>query len=555
VTLPTAVDSYHYTVMSYTQAPSFYGANPDTSRMGALSPWTPMIYDIQAIQHLYGANTSTAASNDTYVFDPSRTQFMTIWDAGGIDIIDASRQGNSVTIDLAPGALSTISMPYGAGISKTGPDGQVYTQPVSIVGIALGTIIENAASGSAGDVIWGNAVSNTLSGNTGDDRLHGLSGNDYLSGGDGFDIALFGDSPDAVTVDLSAGFAASARIGRDTLVSIEGAGGGSGSDLFIGTGSENQFFGGDGSDTVIYNGGSDWFDGGAGRDTVTRFGLRHEYSTFAFGGGNGAVGGQSTAGVEKFVFADGTLTTDTADSAVQVFKLYGATLGRTPDLGGLRAWTGAIESKAMTLDQTVDGLNGSAEFQAKYGSLNNTAFVKMLYVDVLGREADARGQAAWIGGLNGGMTRPQVVLGFSESTENIARRAPDVQKGLWIGDDLAMKVARMYDTTLDRMGDAPGIRGWIGALKSGTTLKAMADGYTGSAEFRGKYGALDDTSFVRQLYRNVLDRDGEESGVKAWVGGLKGGLTRSDIVIGFSESNEHVVKLAGLTDHGVNLYA
>jgi hypothetical protein len=46
VTLPTAVDSYHYTVMSYTQAPSFYGANPDTGRMGALSPWTPMIYDI-----------------------------------------------------------------------------------------------------------------------------------------------------------------------------------------------------------------------------------------------------------------------------------------------------------------------------------------------------------------------------------------------------------------------------------------------------------------------------------------------------------------------------
>ncbi|KJB91916.1 DUF4214 domain-containing protein [Skermanella aerolata] len=315
-------------------------------------------------------------------------------------------------------------------------------------------------------------------------------------------------------------------VGHDTLVSIEGAGSGSGHDLFIGTGNYNQFFDGDGDgdDTVVY------------------------------GGGNGAVGGQSTSGVERFVFADGTLVTDTADAAAQIHRLYGATLGRAPDLGGLRAWTGAVESKAMTLGQTVDGLTGSAEFQAKYGSLDKAGFVKLLYGNVLGREADAGGLAAWTGGLNGGMTRSQVVLGFSESAENVARTAPDILKGLWISDDLAMKVARIYDTTLDRMGDAPGIKGWIGALRSGTTLKAMADGFTGSAEFQGKYGSLDNTSFVRQLYRNVLDRDGEESGVKAWVGGLKGGLTRSAIVVGFSESNEHIVELAGLTDDGVHLY-
>ncbi|KJB91914.1 DUF4214 domain-containing protein [Skermanella aerolata] len=535
--------------MSYTREPSYIGTDPDDDREGSMTASTPMLYDIKAVQHLYGANTAAATGNDTYVFDSFSVQFRSFWDAAGSDTFDASRHANAVTINLNPGSFSTISTPFKNGAWAV--DGYQYSQALDNVSIAYGTIIENAVGGSGNDTITGNAVCNTLTGNAGADRLHGLDGDDYLiggqgddtlDGGNGFDIAMFGDSPDAVTVDLSSGYVVSAWGGRDTLVSVEGAAGTGGNDVFIGTGGNNHFFGGQGDDTVVYNGGADWFDGGTGRDTATGFGLRHEYSAFSFGGNNVTVGGQATGNVEKFVFADGTLVTDTADTAAQVFRLYGATLGRAPDLGGLRSWTNAVENKALTLAQATDGFTGSAEFQAKYGSLDNTGFVKLLYNNVLDREADAGGLNAWVGGLNSGVSRSQVVLGFSESAENIAKTAANVQKGLWIGDERAAQVARMYDTTLDRQGDAPGIKGWLGAIKGGMTLKTTADGFTGSAEFQGKYGALDDVSFVRQLYRNVLDREG----------GLKGGMSRSDIVVGFSESNEHMVKLAGLTDDGIH---
>jgi serralysin len=536
--------------MSYTREPSYIGANPDDGL-------DPDAVDIKAIQYLYGANTAAAAGNDTYVFDPVSVQFRSFWDAGGIDTFDASRHMNAVTINLNPGSFSTISTPFRNGAWTV--DGVQYTQALDNVSIAYNTIIENASGGSGNDTITGNAVSNHLVGNAGDNRLYGMDGDDYLvggqgndtlDGGNGFDIALFGDSPVGVTVDLASGYAVSAWGGRDALVSIEGAAGTAKADIFIGTGGNNQFFGGEGDDTVVYNGGADWFDGGAGRDLVTGFGLRHEYATFFFGGGNGTVGGQSTGNVEKFVFADGYLVTDTADTAAQVYRLYGATLDRAPDLGGLRSWTTAVERKALTLAQATDGFTGSAEFQGKYGSLDNAGFVKLLYANVLDREADA-------GGLNGGMSQSQVVLDFSESADNVARTSADVLKGLWISDDRAAQVARMFDTTLDRQGDAPGIKGWLGALNGGMTLKQMADGFTGSAEFQGKYGALDDLSFVRQLYRNVLYRDGEEAGVQAWHGGLKGGMGRSDIVVGFSESAEHMIKikLAGLTDDGIHFYA
>jgi hypothetical protein len=101
---------------------------------------------------------------------------------------------------------------------------------------------------------------------------------------------------------------------------------------------------------------------------------------------------------------------------------------------------------------------------------------------------------------------------------------------------VAAQVYRLYDTVLDRLPDAPGLSGWAGALRGGMTLKTAADGYTGSAEFQMKYGALDDRGFVQQLYRNVLEREGEQSGADAWTGGLKGSMSRADVVLGFSES-------------------
>jgi hypothetical protein len=95
----------------------------------------------------------------------------------------------------------------------------------------------------------------------------------------------------------------------------------------------------------------------------------------------------------------------------------------------------------------------------------------------------------------------------------------------------------------------------VGAIKGGMSLVKAAEGFTASAEFQSKYGSLDDTAFVCQMYLNVLDRAGEESGVHAWTGGLKGGMSRAEIVVGFSESNEHQVKLAGLIDDGTHYYS
>lgn len=74
-----------------------------------------------------------------------------------------------------------------------------------------------------------------------------------------------------------------------------------------------------------------------------------------------------------------------------VFRLYQATLDRLPDVDGLVYWTELLAVN-KTLEQVVEGLVRSPEFNNVYGTdLSDTAFVTLLYENVLGRAPDAQG--------------------------------------------------------------------------------------------------------------------------------------------------------------------
>ncbi|EWY36732.1 hypothetical protein N825_25765 [Skermanella stibiiresistens SB22] len=266
----------------------------------------------------------------------------------------------------------------------------------------------------------------------------------------------------------------------------------------------------------------------------------------SFGGGAVAV-----ENIERLVFTDGEFRTDSGDVAAQIYRLYGATLDRAPDSGGLKNWLVAVEKGALTLRQAADGLTASPEFQIKYGNVDDGGFVDLMYDNVLHRDPDPEGFNAWVNALANGMSRSELVLGFSESLENVQATRAGVERGLWVGDDQAAMVARLYDTTLDRMPDAEGLTAWTNAVKAGVPLQQAANGFMGSPEFQRKYGALDDTGFVRQLYRNVLDREGDAPGVEAWSDSLRAGNSRDAVVLGFSESVEHQIKLAPYIDDGI----
>ncbi len=181
-TLSLDEDSYGVSVMSYTAYAGAPGSWVD------FEPATLMLYDILALQWIYGANMHHRTGDDTYVFAEGQRCFETIWDAGGSDTIVWQAASQGARIDLNAGAFSELGEPlrYWSEDFESS-----WTDPATVT-IAYGAWIERAVGGGGSDRLIGNRLDNVLSGLDGTDVLVGGSGNDLLDGGAGADLAIFG---------------------------------------------------------------------------------------------------------------------------------------------------------------------------------------------------------------------------------------------------------------------------------------------------------------------------------------------------------------------------
>ncbi|MDY0072436.1 MAG: trypsin-like serine protease [Thauera sp.] len=74
----------------------------------------------------------------------------------------------------------------------------------------------------------------------------------------------------------------------------------------------------------------------------------------------------------------------------------------------------------------------------------------------------------------------------------------------------------------------------------GMSLVEVASEFAASNEFRQRYGALDNEGFVTLVYRNVLERDPDPIGRVYWLNKLASGMSRGEVMLGFSDSFEYI---------------
>jgi hypothetical protein len=164
-------------------------------------------------------------------------------------------------------------------------------------------------------------------------------------------------------------------------------------------------------------------------------------------------------------------------------------------------------------------------------STANDEFLRSLYLDVLGRDIDPGALTAFEAALAGGRSRALVYGDLIDSNEFSAWQVEPV--------------IRLYSAALARCPDYAGLKNWSNALHAGAlTLPRAADQFATSTEFTLKYGSLDNTGYVQQLYRNVLGREADPAGLADWVGRLDSGASRGTILVGFSESPEFKADIA-----------
>jgi hypothetical protein len=166
----------------------------------------------------------------------------------------------------------------------------------------------------------------------------------------------------------------------------------------------------------------------------------------------------------------------------------------------------------MTDGMLAGHLLASAEWSQRHGQPSNEAFVDTLYMQVLGRMADAGGKAYWVDLLDGGLSRSSLVLAFSDSAENVTRTGTRTPMS-----DAQSFTCRLYQTILHRSPDDDGFAHWTSVADAGSPPRAIAALILAMTE-AAPLAQLSDEAFVDRLYQGALGRNADPDGKSYWAG-------------------------------------
>ena len=108
-------------------------------------------------------------------------------------------------------------------------------------------------------------------------------------------------------------------------------------------------------------------------------------------------------------------------------------------------------------------------------------------------------------------------------------------------------MTQVYSGALGRVPDASGLKHWQNVLATGEmTGSGMVSYFFTSQEYVNKNKT--NTAFITDLYKVVMGRNPDTSGLNYWVGLLNSGTSRVSVINNFTGSDEflNMCKLNGM---------
>ncbi len=408
---------------------------------------------------------------------------------------DSSRStqvGSTSTVSIGD-TSKTLSPAYTISPSSTLiNEGSTLTTSISTTNVAAGTTLYWSLSGTGitSDDFSSGAL--TGSGNVGSDGSlsfsHALANDVTTEGSETLNIKLFSDSSRSTQV----GSTSTVSIGDTSKTPSTNFTGTLGDDTFI-SGSDNDLIIGDfGIDTVIYSGNFKDYSFKRGSDSL-------EITDLRTGTNNGI---DTLKEIELLQFIDQKIE----ESKVDIVKTYS---GNFSDYKFYNKGNGIYQIKTNSGYDDITGL----PLLTFTGEATTSSFKNISAI------VDIKGTFDQVTGLN--------------------------------TDDA--KMFRLYNASFKRLPDADGLKYWIGKYTSGENdERAVAQSFLISDEFKERYGEnVSDSTYVNNLYKNVLGRDADTSGLNYWLGQLNTGAeTRYEVLLGFSESAENKTLFTEMTGFG-----
>jgi hypothetical protein len=150
-------------------------------------------------------------------------------------------------------------------------------------------------------------------------------------------------------------------------------------------------------------------------------------------------------------------------------------------------------------------------------------FVEATYRYYFGRPADRTGLKEHVNGLQQGQLRSYLINVILDSTEYRQRVSDnDFVRSLYVG-------------IMGREPDSSGLNYYTSELRSGRKRSDVLSTFLNTAEFRQR---ISDSNFVTVLYRRILGREPDPSGLAGNVAALQNGMSRSTLRNGFLDSRE-----------------
>ncbi|WP_246662647.1 DUF4214 domain-containing protein [Rhizobium sp. P44RR-XXIV] len=248
----------------------------------------------------------------------------------------------------------------------------------------------------------------------------------------------------------------------------------------------------------------------------------------------------SANGLSKTTVVSGNLYDVAARN--EIYRLYRAALGREPDASSLSHFFTSTYNFATDAVHIASDLVNSTEFTQKYGTLDNTQFITLLFQNALGRAPDTPSLNDWVGWLNSGTSRALAAQAFADCSEAQAHLANAATA--WALNN-SYEIYRLYRAALGREPDASSLSHFFTSTYNfATDAVHIASDLVNSTEFTQKYGTLDNTQFITLLFQNALGRAPDTPSLNTWVGWLNSGTSRASAAQAFADCSEAQAHLA-----------